>query len=159
MTNNGINLIKKWEGLRLKAYKPVPSENYYTIGYGHYGKDVTDNMVITKEQAEKMLLEDIATIEYQLKLFMPTTLQYKLNYNQWDAIVSFCFNLGVSAFHKSTLYKYIKANPNDIDHISKEWVKWCHSGGKVLNGLLNRRKEELDLYLTEPSYSYKCNYK
>ena len=147
MTIQGINFIKKYEGCRLKAYKPVATEKHYTIGYGHYGSDVKADMVISQEEADRLLVENIKTIEYQLRLFMPATLQNNLKKHQWDMIVSFCFNLGVANFHKSTLYKKMCANLNDYDAIGKEWLKWCNAGGKRLEGLVRRRKEELEIFI------------
>lgn len=159
MTNNGYELIKRFEGLRNRAYKPVASEKYFTIGYGHYGADVDEYAYWSTELCEEVLRKDVSMIEYQLRLFMPTTLQYNLNRNQWDAIVSFCFNLGVASFHKSTLYKKIKANPNDEAGIREQWMKWVYAGGKVLKGLQTRRQTEVDLYFTPINKEHKCNLK
>lgn len=159
MTNNGYELLKKFEGLRNRAYKPVETEKYYTIGYGHYGADVDKNAYWSTELCEEVLHKDVAMNEYQLKLFMPTTLQYNLNRNQWDAIVSFSYNLGVASFHKSTLYKKIKANPNDEAGIREQWMRWVYAGGKVLKGLQTRRQAEVDLYFTPIDKEHKCNLK
>lgn len=148
MTENGYELIKKFEGLRNRAYKPVATEKYFTIGFGHYGPDVEKDAYWTTELCEEVLHKDVQQIEYQLRLFMPTTLIYNLNSNQWAAIVSFCYNLGVAAFHKSTLYKKIKADCNNESAIKEQWMKWVYAGGKVLEGLRKRRQTEVNLYFT-----------
>lgn len=142
MTKEGIELIKQFEGCKLKAYKPVSTEKYYTIGYGHYG--VEEGLEITQEQAEKLLIEDITKIEKEVSKILPP-----LTPKQWDAVISFCYNLGVYAFKNSTLYKKIKNNPNDEVSIREQWMRWIYAGGKKLLGLVKRRKAECDLYFSQ----------
>ena len=86
----GINLIKKFEGCRLNAYKPVPTEKYWTIGYGHYGPDVSQGMVITQAQAEIMLGIDLQKYEQAVERYTP----FPLSQTQFDALVSFAYNCG-----------------------------------------------------------------
>ncbi|WP_433921548.1 lysozyme [Paenibacillus taichungensis] len=90
----GINLIKSFEGCRLKAYKPVPTETYYTIGWGHYGPDVREGMTITQEKADSMLVADLANYEGDVNnpSYVPVIAQ--LNQNQFDTLVSFTYNCG-----------------------------------------------------------------
>lgn len=90
----GINLIKSFEGCRLKAYKPVPTEEYWTIGWGHYGPDIKAGMTMTQAQADSMLVADLAKYEAYVNnpAYVPVTAQ--LNQNQFDALVSFCYNCG-----------------------------------------------------------------
>ena len=139
---NGLNLIKKYEGLRLTAYKPVSSEKYYTIGYGHYGADVTADMCITESKATEYLKEDVRTAEKAVTSLLK---YYDFTQNQFDALVSFVYNLGETNFRKSTLLKKINSNPND-ESISLEFAKWVKAGGRVLTGLVRRRKAEAELY-------------
>lgn len=159
MTVEAIELIKKMEGLRLKAYKPVPTEKYYTIGYGHYGADVAKDMVIDEDTAERMLMEDLKVFVYNVNKAVEgyTT----LNDCQFGALVSFCFNVGVSNFRKSTLLKKVRQNPNDPT-IADEFNKWVYAGGKKLMGLVQRRQLEATLYFKKTQIidaGYHCNLK
>ena len=101
----GLNLIKRHEGLRLEAYKCPAS--VWTIGYGST-RDVHDGMIITEEQADKRLRWDCQTAENCVN-----ELGDLINSNQFDALVSFVFNLGCGNFNKSTLRKKVIANPLD----------------------------------------------
>lgn len=145
MTNKGIELLKEFEGLRLKAYKPVATEKYFTIGYGHYGPDVTEGMEITKEEAEDLLRLDITTFENQVvKQLIPVTLPPEAI----DALVCLAYNIGGGNFSRSTLLKTIKADKNNFPEIEKQWNKWVYSGKTILKGLQKRRKKEFALYKT-----------
>ena len=139
ISNKGIELIKRHEGLVLKAYR-CPADKW-TIGYGHT-LNVKSTDVINKEQAEYFLRQDVKSAESDVN-------REKLNLtqNQFDALVSFVFNLGGGNFKKWTLLRKVKANPNDPT-IRAEFERWIYAGGKVLNGLVKRRKEEADLYFT-----------
>jgi len=141
--NKGIAIIKKWEGLRLKSYL-CPS-NIWTIGYGatfyENGSRVQPNETITIDRADKLLL-------MQVKLFadqVDKIVKSKINENQRSALISFCFNVGASAFRKSVLANKINKNPNDPT-IRDEFMRWTRSGGKVVQGLINRRTDEANLY-------------
>lgn len=138
-SNKGIELIKKHEGFRAKAYK-CPADKW-TIGYGHT-LNVKSTDVITKEQGEYFLRQDVEHAEKEVNKH-----NLNINQNQFDALVSFVFNLGVGNFSRSTLLRRIKAYPNDIT-IRREFARWVYAGGKVLPGLVTRRKEEADLYFT-----------
>lgn len=131
--------IAQHEGLRLEAY--LCPANVWTIGYGHT-KGVTKGMIITKDQAEALLSEDLAVFEENISKRLPG-----LNQNQFDALVSFAFNVGNGAFNTSTLYRKAKQNPNDPT-IRNEFAKWVHAGGRVLPGLVKRRAWEADLYFS-----------
>ncbi|WP_445505759.1 glycoside hydrolase family protein [Niallia sp. 03091] len=139
-SKNGIDLIKKFEGCRLIAYKPVPTEKHYTIGYGHYGPDVRLGQVITQAQAEKLLKDDLKKYEDGVL----SAIKVSLNQNQFDALVSFAYNLGVGALKSSDLAKYI--NKKDLVGAGKEFAKWIHAGGNVLSGLVKRRAAEAELF-------------
>ena len=137
----GIDLIKKFEGLRLTAYKPVPTEIHFTIGYGHYGPDVKQGQTITKQQAESMLVND-------LKRYVDGVNKYvkvKLNQNQFDALVSFTYNCGVGALQTSRLLQLV--NQSDFIGAANEFARWNKAGGNVLAGLTRRREEEKQLFL------------
>ena len=134
ISQNGIKLIEKYEGLRLTAYKPVATEKYWTIGYGHYGADVRQGMTITKQQAEEYLKADCASAVKAVN-----ALGRVFNQNQFDALVSFTYNYG--AGNLKSLCK-----GRSIAEIGEKIVLYNKAGGKVLNGLVKRRKEEQALY-------------
>ena len=143
-SSKGIDFIKSFETLRLKAYKAVKSEKYYTIGYGHYGPDVEPGMEITENEAERMLAEDLADFE---RCVSRSTAGWNLKQCQFDALVSLAFNVGVNAFQNSTLLKLVKQGASE-DVIRNEFGRWCHSGGRVLPGLQRRRQAEADMYFS-----------
>lgn len=131
----GINLIKQFEGCRLTAYKPVPTEKYWTIGYGHYGQDVAPNMTITQAQAEIMLGIDLVKYEQAVDHYAI----FPLSQNQFDALVSFAYNCGVG-----NLQKLLKGR--SAPQVAEAMLKYNKAGGKVLTGLTRRRKAEHDLF-------------
>ena len=90
-SDNGIEFIKSFEGFSPKSCKCVESEKYYTIGYGHYGKDVAENDTITKYAATKLLKKDVESVERKVDKYDSI---YNFNQNQFDALVSFCYNVG-----------------------------------------------------------------
>lgn len=136
----GLNLIKGFEGLRLEAYKPIESEKYFTIGYGHYGADVRQGEKITQEQATSLLEKDLEGFEACVN----SHVHVPLNQNQYDALVSFCYNVGQSAFSTSTLLELL--NEKNYQGASLEFPLWVHDGGKVIQGLVTRRKAEQELF-------------
>lgn len=141
-SQNGIDLIKKYEGCVLTAYK-CPS-GVWTIGYGHT-KGVKKGQKTTKKQAEYILTQDLKTFEKGVLKAVKVT----LNQNQFDALVSFSFNVGLGAFKSSTLLK--KLNNKDYAGAAAQFARWNKSNGKVLNGLVKRRAEERKLF------NKKCN--
>ena len=136
-SQNGIEFIKRHEGLRLKAYQ-CPA-GVWTIGYGST-VGVRPGDVINEAQAEALLREDIRIAEREVN-------RHKLNINQnkFDALVSFTFNVGYWNFRNSTLLKRIKENPNHPD-IENQFGRWIYAKGRVLPGLVKRREEEAKLY-------------
>ena len=138
ISRKGLLLIKDFEGLRLGAYK-CPA-GVWTIGYGHT-KGVKQGQAISVEQANDFLVEDIAPTERLLN-------NMGINYRQeqFDALVSFVFNLGWGNFNSSTLKKKILADSID-DDIAAEFVKWVNSGGKPLVGLKRRRVAEANMFV------------
>ena len=135
----GIALIKEFEGLRLKAYK-CPG-GVWTIGYGHTA-GVKPGMVITKAQAEEYLKADLIAFERYLN-----GLGLALNQNQFDALISFIYNVGTGNFSNSTLLRKVRANPQD-NSIMDEFLRWVYSKGRVLPGLQRRRLAEMKLYFS-----------
>jgi len=131
----GINLIKQFEGCRLTAYKPVPTEKYWTIGYGHYGPDVTPGMVITQAQAEIMLGIDLQKYEQAVERYTP----FPLSQTQFDALVSFAYNCGAG-----NLQQLVKKR--NALRVADAMLRYNKAGGKVLNGLTKRRQTEHDLF-------------
>ena len=139
VSNNGINLVKRFEGLELKAYRD--SVGILTIGYGHTHA-VKAGEIITGEQADAFLFEDLQVAE----LTVNTNVKVKLTQGQFDALVSFVFNLGSGNFVKSTLIK--KLNAEDYAGAADEFGKWVNAGGKKLPGLVKRRAAEREVFLT-----------
>ena len=139
-SEKAYSLIRQFEGLRLTAYK-CPS-GAWTVGYGHTS-GVMPGMDITKEVAEELLRQDIATAEKIVSAECPSLRQC-----QFDALVSFVFNVGGGNFLNSTLLKKVKANPDD-NSIIDEFLRWVYSKGVVLQGLQKRRLAEMRLYFSE----------
>lgn len=138
-SHKGIALIKEFEGLRLKAYK-CPG-GVWTIGYGHTA-GVKPGMVISKAQAEEYLMADLIASEKYLN-----SLGLALDQNQFDALISLIYNIGIGNFQKSTLLRKARVNPND-NSIMDEFLKWVYSKGRVLPGLQRRRLREMKLYFS-----------
>jgi len=146
LDNKGYLFITKHEGLSLKPYlcpAKVP-----TIGYGNTyylnGKRVTLlDKEITKQEAFEMFKE----IANRFAKRVDELVISELTQNQFNALVSFAYNVGTGNFSSSTLLKKINKNPNDLT-LKAEFLRWNKAGGKVLNGLTNRRNEEADLYFS-----------
>lgn len=137
--NEGFQLIQKYEGLKLEAYK-CPA-GVWTIGYGHT-KGVKEGDRITKEDAKNLLREDLKIYEEAVNGLV----KVPLNQAQFDALVSFCYNLGVASLSNSTLLRLL--NEGKYMEASQEFLKWNKAKGKVLEGLTRRRKEECELFLS-----------
>lgn len=134
----GVNLIKSFEGLRLTAYQD--SAGVWTIGYGHTS-GVYSGMKITEAKAEEYLKSDLKSAEKTVN----NKVTYAINQNQFDALVSFTFNVGGGNFGSSTLLK--KLNQGDINGAADEFGKWIKADGKVLDGLVKRRAAEKEMFL------------
>lgn len=141
--------IKDFEGLRLKAYKPVKTEKYCTIGYGHYGSDVKKGMIITKGRALELLEADLKPCVTLVNTYVESG--WIRTQGQFDALVDFCFNLGATALRESTLLRYIKERKTDL-MIAREFMRWVYSDGRQLAGLVDRRKWEAELYIDATIY-------
>jgi lysozyme len=131
-------LIGAFEGCRLSPYQD--SVGVWTIGYGHTGKDVhAGSSKITQAEADHLLAQDLARFERAVERLMPQTTQ-----QQFDALVSFAFNLGEGALEGSTLRKLHNAAEHHA--AAGEFQRWNHAGGKVLAGLTRRRLAEASVY-------------
>lgn len=137
---DAYELIKQFEGLRLEAH--LCPAGIWTIGYGHTS-DVSPNSFITIQEADEYLHRDVAAIEMQLN-----KLNLSLRQCQWDAIVSFVFNIGIGNFKASTLLAKIRINPDD-NSIIDEFLRWVYANGKVMRGLQKRRLTEMKLYFSD----------
>lgn len=137
-SENGRKLIQQFEGCREKAYQDCVG--VWTIGYGHTG-NVKAGQVISKKEADRLLSEDLKRFESGVE----KNVKVALTQNQFDALVSFCYNLGVGSLQKSTLLK--KLNNGDHKGAAEEFLKWNKAGGKVLTGLVRRREAERQLFL------------
>jgi len=144
LNSDGYKLITKHEGLSLKPY--LCPARIPTIGYGNTyyqdGKRVTllDNP-ITKDQAFEMFKE----IADRFAKAVSQSVTAEINQNQFNALVSFAYNVGIANLKKSTLLKLVNANPNN-PQIKTEFLKWTKANGVLLNGLLKRRNDESNVY-------------
>jgi lysozyme len=137
----GLALIKSYEKCRLKAYLPTPND-VPTIGYGHTrGVELGDTC--TQDEADTWLKEDVQDAEATID----RDITEELTDNQFSALVSLVYNIGGGAFNTSTLRR--KLNAGDFDGAAAQFLVWNKQGGKVLGGLVRRRKEEMDLFLLE----------
>lgn len=139
LSKNGRNLIKEFEGLRLNAYQD--SVGKWTIGYGHT-QGVYSGMSISQAQADAFLDQDVTS--HAAGIFNFVTV--KLNQNQFDALVSFHFNLGAYILQDSTLLTYI--NNKNWQAAANEMKAYVHAGNQVLPGLVRRRNAEVALFLS-----------
>jgi GH24 family phage-related lysozyme (muramidase) len=138
---NGLLLIKSFEGLRLKAYRDAVG--IWTIGYGTT-RGVQPDMSISEAKAEQFLQQDLNRFEEAIH----EAVEASLNDNQFSALVSFTYNVGSGALRSSTLLKYLNAR-RDLHSIADEFLRWNRAGGRVLEGLTRRRKAERALFLGE----------
>lgn len=141
VSSHGIALIMNFEDLRTAAYKPVSSEKGWTIGYGHHGPDVKQGMVCTEQWAYEQLQRDLRQVEHQLISALNAD-EIEVNQNQFDALLSFTYNCGITRLTNSSLWKSLKSGvPN-----SDLFLQYKSQGGKYLAGLLRRRVAEIYLF-------------
>ncbi len=139
-SKKGIDLIKNFEKLSLRAYR-CPA-GVWTIGYGHTG-NVKRGQRITKEQAEGFLRKDLQRFE---KCVNEQSLL--LTQNQFDALVSFCFNVGCHAFRQSTLLKHLRNKYAPKDWIKRQFSRWVYVKGRPNRSLKIRRRKECELFFS-----------
>lgn len=143
LSDAGLDLIKRFEGLRLDAYPdPGTGGEPWTIGYGHTG-GVKRGDRITQAQADAFLRQDVARFEEAVRKLAPKTTQ-----GQFDALVSFAFNVGEGALRGSTLLR--KHNEGDHAGARAEFGKWVNANGRRLEGLVRRRAAEAAMYGSRP---------
>lgn len=130
----GLEFIKRFEGLRLTAYQDVGG--VWTVGYGHTGPDVFEGRTIGAGQADALLRFDVRSAEDAVNELVAVPLSQA----QFDALVSFTFNLGAANLRMSTLLK--RLNAGEYDSVPSELMKWVHAKGKVVGGLVSRRAAE-----------------
>ena len=135
----GLSLIKKFESCHLTAYK-CPA-GVWTVGWGHT-RTATKNSSVTYREATELLSQDVQFVEIAIN-----RLELFLNQNQFDALVSFVFNVGTGNFANSTLLKKALQNPDDPG-IRDEFTRWVFAKGQRLPGLERRRQAEAELYFT-----------
>lgn len=143
ITQNGIDIIKLFEDFSSTIY--ICAADYPTIGYGHVIKSDEQGHFssgITIEQAETLLRQDLATAERAVLRLI----NVPLTDGQFDALVSFTFNLGAGSLQRSTLRR--KVNRGDHDAVPAEFAKWIWAGGRKLRGLIRRRTAEINLFLS-----------
>lgn len=152
MSENGLGLLESWEGFELKVYKD--SAGLPTIGVGHLltkselssGKTVINGIPVqyadglTNQQTLDLLSQDVKPAEQAVN----SGVKVALNQNQFDALVSFTFNVGVGAFTGSTLLKVL--NQQQYTNVPNQLLRWVRSGGQVVQGLVNRRQNEIKLW-------------
>lgn len=134
----GRKLIKTFEGYRSEAY--LCPAGIPTIGYGHTSGVVMGD-TCTRQEAEEFLIEDLRHAEN-----IVNAQNLDLNQHQFDALVSFVYNVGSGNFQDSTLLKLLKQDARAYDTLEEEWKKWKHFNGRVLKGLARRRAAEWSLY-------------
>ncbi|WP_455475697.1 lysozyme [Bartonella sp. B17] len=150
ISKEGLMLIKQWEGLRLQSYQDAIG--VWTIGYGHTNAAgeplVRKGMSITEKVAEDILFQDLK----QFEKVVEQAVVVPLTDEQFAALVSFCYNVGTTAFCNSTLLR--KLNKGDYEAVPFELQRWTKAGGKRLQGLVNRRAAEAGLWARG---SYVCS--
>lgn len=135
ISQKGIDFIKSFEGLRLRAYKAAPNEKFYTIGYGHYSAAIKADTVITAQQALQYLQDDLHKFENVVN-----NLGRDWTQSEFDALVSFAYNCG-----SANVNKLVK--DRDKAQIAQAFLLYNKSGGKVLKGLVRRREAERKMFL------------
>lgn len=134
----GINHIKGWEGFKANVY--LDSGGKATIGYGHLILPYESFSTITESEAVSILVKDLSSAENSVN----NAVKVPLTQNQYDALVSFVFNVGGGAFRRSTLLK--KINSGELSAAKTEFLKWVNAGGKRVQGLVNRRVADAKLF-------------
>ncbi len=138
ISEQGITLIKSFESCKLTAYKALSTEEHYTIGWGHYGADVKAGQTISKNEADALFLSDLQRF---VKYTNTYTKNITLNQDQFDALVSFCYNCGPGALKKLVSGRTVR---EIAEHITDG--QYTRSKGKVIKGLVRRRQEEKELF-------------
>ena len=144
ISNEGINLIKRFEGVRNRPYRDCVG--LWTVGVGHLigdGKSLPEswNRTFTEEEINALLIRDLSRFERGIGMYIKVPLRQ----SEFDALCSFSFNLGLGTLQRSTLRQ--KLNRNDKEGAAKEILKYCRAGGKIVKGLQRRREAEYQMFL------------
>jgi len=140
ISEEGLDFIRRFEGFRSEAYQD--SAGVWTIGYGTT-EGVHPGMKVNRDEAERMLADDVEWAEAAVN----DLVRRELGQSQFDALVSFVYNLGKPALRSSTLLQEV--NAGNEAYVAREFVRWVHAGGRPLKGLARRRVAEADLYLQD----------
>ena len=140
----GLNLIKRFEGVRNRPYRC--SAGLWTVGVGHLigdGKSLPESWdrTFTEEEINALLVRDLSRFERGVGMYIKVPLRQ----HEYDALCSFAFNLGLGTLQRSTLRQ--KINRNDKEGAAKEILKYCRAGGKIIKGLQRRREAEYQMFL------------
>lgn len=157
-SNNLINFIKKWEGVEYNPYLCPAGKPTIGVGFTTYldGTPVTLNdPPLDDIQINRILSVKLDEFSAQVKRILGDTLIVSLPQEALDAIISWTYNLGIGNLSKSTLLKRLKESKLNFDAIETEWMKWVYAGGKKLDGLVRRRKEEYQMYFNAVINQYK----
>lgn len=139
ISDKGLALVKRFESYSPVAY--ICPAGYPTIGYGHVVREGEHYTTLDVHQANELLRKDMAIAESAVSRLICVP----LTSGQFDALVSFTFNLGSGALQRSTLRR--KINREEFEEVPEEFMKWVRAGGRILNGLIARRRAEVDLWL------------
>jgi lysozyme len=143
MSETGLELLKEFEGLRLKAYRDAAG--IWTIGYGTTSAAgvgiIKGGMLISKAEAENMLRRSLASYERAVS----NSIKVEISQQQFDALVSFAYNVGIEGFRRSSVLRHV--NARDFDRVPQSLSLWIKSKGKVLPGLVSRRAREAKLFV------------
>lgn len=143
LSQKGKDLIKSFEGLELRVYPDLGTGGApYTAGYGHTGPDVKPGMNVTQAMSDKWFDQDVAKFENGVS----NALTVETTQNQFDAMVSLAYNIGLGNFTKSTLLR--KHNAKCWQCAAAQFGVWRNAGGKVMTGLIRRRAAERELYMS-----------
>lgn len=138
ISQKGLDLLKRFEGCRLKAYQ-LAGEKYYSIGYAHYGADVLPNMTISQERAEELLRVDVQKFERYVKQYAT---EFPLTQGMFDALVSYTYNRGQGGL------KELVANCHDSQTMADGLVKYWGKATRYKDALIKRRKKEREMFLS-----------
>ncbi len=138
LSPRGLAMLKDFEGLRTTAYRDAAG--VWTIGYGHTGADVKPGLRISEAQATALLAKDVAWAEAAVR----QAVKVPVTQNQFDALVSFTYNLGAGGLRRSSLLA--RLNAGDVEGAAASFSRYVHAGGRMLEGLQRRRAAEADLF-------------
>ncbi len=145
-----LALIRRFEGLRLRAYRDAAG--FWTIGYGHTSMagppKVMPGMRISRKQAERILRADVERVAGQVAKVLGPDVLSRLNENQFGALVSFAFNVGIGNVRRSSVLRAVRAGR--LEEVPRLLLRWTKAGGRRLPGLVRRRRAEGRLWLTPP---------